>query len=119
MLRWLVLEHFQWGSAESIELTLARKSTLGLPVAVVKVYFGSSYVDHTTPLPNALVLRWLVLEHFQWGSAESTALSLAHKSTLRLPVAAVKVYLSSSYVDHTTSLPNDLLLRWLVLEHFQ
>ena len=73
---------------------LLKKSKLRLPVAAVEVYIGGSYVDHTTPLPHAPVLRWLVFVHFQWGSAEVTESSLAGQtSTLRLPVAAAKVYI--------------------------
>ena len=47
---WLVFKHLQWGTAESTESTLAgQKSTLGLPLAVVKVHLGIFYVDYTTP----------------------------------------------------------------------
>ena len=47
------------GRADFIESTLAgQKSKLVLSVAAIKVYFGASYVDHTTPLLNALALHW-------------------------------------------------------------
>ena len=64
MLHWLVFEHFQQGTAESTESTLAgQESTLRLPVVAVKVHVGIFYVDYTTPFANAPVLRWLVFEH--------------------------------------------------------
>ena len=118
-LHWLVSEHSQWGTAESTESTLAgQDSPLILSVAAVKVYSGGVYVDHSTPLPNALVLRWLVFLCSQWGTAESTESTLAGQdSTLRLPVAAVKVDSGVCNVDHTTPLPNALVLHWLVFEH--
>ena len=89
-------------------------------MAAVREYAGGSYVDHTTLLPNALVLRWLVFERSQWGSAEVTESCLAgQKSTLRLPVAAVKMYFGGSYVDDTTPLQNALVLRGQVFAHSQ
>ena len=87
MLHWLVFEHFQWGTAESTESTLSgRKSTLRSPVVAVKVHVGILYADYTTPLPNALVLPWPVLEHFQWGTAERKAVKLAADLGIELPM---------------------------------
>ena len=66
-----------------------------LPVAAVKVHAGASYADYTTPLPNALVLRWLVLRHSRWGSAESIeSILVGQDSPLVLPVAAEKCMLA-------------------------
>ena len=49
VLHWVVIEHSLWGTAESTESTFAgQKSTLRLPVATVKFYFGKFCVNHTT-----------------------------------------------------------------------
>ena len=89
----MILVHSSMGSAESIESRLAgQKLTLRLSVAVVKVYSGIFCVDHTVPLSNALVLRWLLTAHSQLSTLEGTESTFAgQKSTLRLPVTAVKV----------------------------
>ena len=103
VLHGLVFEQFQWGTAESTESTLAsQRSTLTFPVAAVKVYLGGLSVEQTTPLPNDLALRCLVLEQFQWVTAESTESTLAsQRSMLRFPVAAVKVHLGGFSVGKT------------------
>ena len=50
--------------------------------------------------PNALVPHRLLSESFQWGTAEKTESTLAGKdSTLRLPVAAEKVYFGSFFLS--------------------
>ena len=88
-----------------------------LLVAAVQVYVGIFYVDYTMPIPNVLVLRWLVFNHFQRDTTESIDSTLVcQKSTLELPVTTVKVYVGIFYVDYTTPFLNALLLRWLVCD---
>ena len=89
-------------------------------MAAAKVYDGRFSVDHKTPLPETLVLHWLVLVHSQWGSAEVTESTLrGQNSTLILPVAVVKVYVGRLSVDQATPLPDALVLHWLVFAHSQ
>lgn len=68
----LVLQHSLWGSVESTDLTLVwQTSPLILPAAAVQRHVGVPYADTTTPLQNALVLRWLALQQSLSSRAES------------------------------------------------
>ena len=88
-------------------------------MAAVELYVGVSYADTTTPVPNALVLHWLALQHSLWGSVEvfesalvaSNSPLILHVAAVFesalvgsnsphiLPVAAVKLYVGVSYAD--------------------